>query len=59
MKKKTAAPKMKLHRETLRHLDPKPLERVRGGLITYNLACEPTSKCGGTTQCTVTACGHC
>jgi hypothetical protein len=59
MKKKTAAPKMKLHRETLRHLDPAPLAKVHGGIVTVGRACEPSSQCGGSTQCTLTACGHC
>ena len=59
MKKKTTAPKMKLNRDTLLRLDPQPLERVQGGVVTVGRACEPTSQCGGTTQCSITACGHC
>jgi hypothetical protein len=60
LKKKIAAPKkISLHRETLRHLDAEPLAAVHGGVVTVGRACEPTSHCGTTSGCTVTACGHC
>jgi hypothetical protein len=62
MKKNLVAPlapkKLNLHRETLRQLDAELLA-VRGGLLTYNKACEPTSQCTTSTGCSVTACGHC
>jgi hypothetical protein len=57
--KKKIAPKMQLHRDTLLRLDPEPLDRVRGGVVTVGRACEPTSNCSATLQCSVTACGHC
>ncbi len=59
MKKLAGAKKIQLSRETLRHLDPEPLRRAQGGLLTYNLACEPTSQCNTSTGCTITSCGHC
>ena len=60
MKKKNDDPKkIRLSRETLLQLSSDQLALPRGGVVTFGRACEPTSQCGGTTQCTITACGHC
>lgn len=59
MKKKLAgAKKIRLSRETLRHLDIQPVSQARGG-ATIGTACEPTSQCTTSAGCTVTACRHC
>jgi hypothetical protein len=57
--KKTAPKKIRLSRETLLRLTSEQLAQPRGGVVTVGRACEPSSQCGGTTACTVTACGHC
>ncbi len=55
MKSKTQ--KIRLHRETVRHLD-ETLMTVPGG-ATGLCTIEPTSRCTTTGRCTVTACGNC
>jgi hypothetical protein len=59
MKKTTHPKKIRLSRETLRQLTSEQLFEPRGGVATVGRACEPSSHCGTTTGCTVTACGHC
>ena len=59
MKKNDGPKKIRLSRETLLQLSSDQLALPRGGVVTFGRACEPTSQCGGTTQCTITACGHC
>ncbi|HEX4494466.1 MAG TPA: hypothetical protein VIE43_02250 [Thermoanaerobaculia bacterium] len=60
MKKNAIGPqKIRLSRETLLQLDSEQLGQPRGGVVTVGRACEPTSQCGTTTQCSITACGHC
>lgn len=53
--------KLKLHRETLRHLDPKELQGVAGGVINtitlWPTACEcETRNTDATSQCTGSDC---
>ena len=58
--KKTATglKKIRLSRETLRQLNVEQLAVAQGG-ATLGRTCDSSSQCGGTTGCTVTACGHC
>jgi hypothetical protein len=59
MKKNIAGPKkIRLSRETLLRLNPEQLGLPVGG-ATVGTTCEPTSNCGGTLQCTNTACRRC
>jgi hypothetical protein len=57
MKKTTGPKKIRLSRETLLRLNSEQLAVPHGGATL--LPCEPTSGCGGTAQCTATACRHC
>jgi hypothetical protein len=60
MKKNTTGPKkIRLSRETLLRLTADQLAHPRGGVVTFGIACEPTSQCTQSLRCTVTACGHC
>jgi hypothetical protein len=60
MKKSTTGPqKIRLSRETLLRLTSEQLVQPRGGVATYGKACEPTSNCTQSLNCTITACGHC
>jgi hypothetical protein len=59
MKKNAIPQKIRLSRETLLRLNPEQLGLPVGGVVTVGRACEPTSQCGTTTQCSITACGHC
>ena len=56
--KKTAIRKIRLHRETLRQLDPHQLTEPQGGVTisACNGSCMASCACGGTRLCTNSNC---